>query len=137
MKKIIIIVTIVILLLGTFTVCLWAHNNPNIVIGIGKPEGEPTRYIENVMLQYDERFGIPIAQDVQDEINDFATKTLEKHQEILTNNEGPIHIEVDLEFVDGTTIVKYQGTVTDKNGNSVDYNQKIEFPYTLTKEISE
>lgn len=128
------IIVIIIIGIGSF---FWASNNPDIVIGIGKPEAGSVKYVESVMLQCDRRFGIPISKEAERKAEEFSDKTSKMHQSIISSSNGPMHIEISVEIKDGKTIVTYFGTVTDSSGKLIDYSQSIDFPYVLSKQISE
>ena len=66
-------------------------------------------------------------------------KQIEEAQtEISTELVAPTHIEVEVAFEDGKTIITYSGKATEKATNTeIDYNKELVFDFILTKEVNE
>ena len=74
----------------------------------------------------------------EEQLTEMYNKIDVVQKEISTEFVAPTHIEVEVEFEDGKTIITYSGKATEKDSNTeIDYNKEIVFDFILTKEVNE
>ncbi len=131
--KIISLVIASIILISSIAIYFSAKSD--FSISIGKPVDSTTpMYVENVRISYNEE---PSESD-KENLTQFVggVETIEK--EINSNYIAPTHIEATVEFEDGKTIIRYNGTATEKDtSKEVEYNEEIVFDFILTKDVTE
>ncbi len=132
-KKIIIAIVVVVVLISS--VAIYFTTKSDFVIGIGKPVDSSTpMYVEHIMLSY----GKEPSEKQEEQLTEMYNKIDVVQKEISTEFVAPTHIEVEVEFEDGKTIITYSGKATEKSTNKeIDYNEELVFDFILTKEISE
>ena len=133
-KKIIIAIVAVVVLVSS--VAIYFTTKSDFVIGIGKPVDSSTpMYVEHVKVGY----GNNIPTEKQEkQLTEMYNKIDVVQKEISTEFVAPTHIEVEVEFEDGKTIITYSGKATEKStNNEIDYNEELVFDFILTKEVSE
>lgn len=132
-KKIIIAIVVVVVLISS--VAIYFTTKPDITIGIGKPVDLSTpMYTEQIMLSY----GKEPTEKQKQQLTKMCDEIEVAQKEISTEFIAPTHIEVEVEFEDGKTIITYSGKATEKaTNNEIDYNEELVFDFILTKEISE
>ena len=133
-KKIIIAIVVVVVLISL--VAIYFTTKSDFVICIGKPVDLSTpMYVEHVMISY----GNNIPTEKQEEqLTEIYNKIEATQLEIATEYIAPTHIEVEVEFEGGKTIVTYSGKATEKDSNTeIDYNKELVFDFILTKEVNE
>lgn len=135
MKKKIIIAIVAVLVLVS-SVAIYFTTKSDFVIGIGKPvDLSMPMYVEHVMVGYGNK--VPTEKQ-EEQLTEFSKQIEATQLEIATEYIAPTHIEVEVEFENGKTIVTYSGKATEKaTNNEIDYNKELVFDFILTKEISE
>ena len=117
------------------SVAIYFSSKSDFSISIGKPVDSTTpMYVENIRISYNEE---PSERD-KENLTQFVggIETIEK--EINSNYIAPTHIEATVEFEDGKTIIRYNGTATEKDtSKEVEYNKEIVFDFILTKDLKE
>ncbi len=132
-KKIVIIVVALAVLISS--VAIYFTTKSDVVIGIAKPVDLSTpMYTEQIILS----FGKELSDKQEQHLTEMAAKIEEAQIEISTELVAPTHIEVEVEFEDGKTIITYSGKATEKATNTeIDYNKELVFDFILTKEVNE
>lgn len=131
MKKTVIIIVSIVLILalaagGTY---LWAANNPEITLNIGKPVEETDIYIKTLTTGYSEKLNVPIAKYLKAQLNELYESVNSEHEKLATSCEAPTHIEIELSKADdGKTVVTYKGTITE-DGVTKEYSKQMTFDY--------
>lgn len=132
-KKIIIAIVVVVVLISSVSIYLTTKSD--FVIGIGKPvDSSTSMYNEHIIISW----GKEPSEKEKEYLTQFTNGTEAIEKEILSNYIAPTHIEVEVEFEDGKTIITYSGKATEKaTNNEIDYNKELVFDFILTKEVNE
>ncbi len=130
-----IIIAVVLVVVAVSSVAIYFTTKSDFVINIAKPVDLSTpKYTEQIILSW----GKDPSEKEEKYLTEFS-KAIESTQlEIATEYIAPTHIEVDVAFEDGKTIVTYSGKATKKDTSElVDYNKELVFDFILTKEVNE
>ena len=132
-KRIIIAVLVAVVLVSS--VAIYFATKSDVVIGISKPVDLSTQmYTEQIILS----FGKELSDKQEQQLTEMVDKIEVAQKEISTEFVAPTHIEIEVEFEDGKTIITYSGKATEKATNSeIDYNKELVFDFILTKEVNE
>lgn len=132
-KRIIIAILVAVVLVSS--VAIYFTTKSDVVIGIAKPVDLSTQmYTEQIILS----LGKELSDKQEQQLTEMADKIEEAQIEISTGLVAPTHIEVEVEFEDGKTIITYSGKATEKATNTeIDYNKELVFDFILTKEVNE
>ncbi len=132
MKKIVIgLCALAVVVIG---VLLFYNSTKNeLEIYIGAPTDANTdRYIESITIAHG---SMSYSDEVYAQTAE-VVDTLGEHQVALHSEiNAPYHIEIDVAFEDGNTIIKYIGTYTDENGVLQDYEHEFIFDFIFTEEV--
>lgn len=118
------------LIIAVSSTCIWAANNPNFTVSIGKPIGETDIYIEICMTGYGRTLGIiPPSNKRMTEYMEMGAILNAACREFRDEYKAPTHLELDFtEAEDGGTIATYHGTVT-KDGVTSEFNKQWKFDF--------
>lgn len=132
-KKIIITVVAMVVLISS--VAIYFATKSDVVIGIAKPVDLSTQmYTEQIILS----FGKELTDKKEKQLTEMVDEIEKAQIEISTELVAPTHIEVEVEFEDGKTIITYSGKATQKaTNNKIDYKKELVFDFILTREVSE
>ncbi len=132
-KKIIIAIVAVVVLVSS--VAIYFTTKSDFVINIAKPVDLSTqKYSEQIILSW----GKTPSEKEEEYLTEFSKQIEATQLEIATEYIAPTHIEVEVEFEGGKTIVTYSGKATEKDSNTeIDYNKELVFDFILTKEVNE
>jgi hypothetical protein len=132
-KKIIIAIVVVVVLISS--VAIYFTTKSDFVINIAKPVDLSTqKYSEQIILSW----GKAPSEKEEEYLTEFSKQIEATQLEIATEYIAPTHIEVEVEFEGGKTIVTYSGKATEKDSNTeIDYNKELVFDFILTKEVNE
>lgn len=132
-KKIIIAIVVVVVLISS--VAIYFTTKSDFVINIAKPVDLSTqKYSEQIILSW----GKAPSEKEEEYLTEFSKQIETTQLEIATEYIAPTHIEVEVEFEGGKTIVTYSGKATEKDSNTeIDYNKELVFDFILTKEVNE
>ena len=132
-KKIIIAIVAVVVLISS--VAIYFTTKSDFVINIAKPVDLSTqKYSEQIILSW----GKAPSEKEEEYLTEFSKQIEATQLEIATEYIAPTHIEVEVEFEGGKTIVTYSGKATEKDSNAeIDYNKELVFDFILTKEVNE
>ena len=132
-KKIIIAIVAVVVLVSS--VAIYFTTKSDFVINIAKPVDLSTqKYSEQIILSW----GKVPSEKEEEYLTEFSKQIEATQLEIATEYIAPTHIEVEVEFEGGKTIVTYSGKATEKDSNTeIDYNKELVFDFILTKEVNE
>ena len=132
-KKIIIAIVVVVVLISS--VAIYFTTKSDFVINIAKPVDLSTqKYSEQIILSW----GKAPSEKEEEYLAEFSKQIEATQLEIATEYIAPTHIEVEVEFEGGKTIVTYSGKATEKDSNTeIDYNKELVFDFILTKEVNE
>ena len=132
-KKIIIAIVAVVVLVSS--VAIYFTTKSDFVINIAKPVDLSTqKYSEQIILSW----GKAPSEKEEEYLTEFSNQIEATQLEIATEYIAPTHIEVEVEFEGGKTIVTYSGKATEKDSNTeIDYNKELVFDFILTKEVNE
>ena len=132
-KKIIIAIVAVVVLVSS--VAIYFTTKSDFVINIAKPVDLSTqKYSEQIILSW----GKAPSEKQEEQLTEFSKQIEATQLEIATEYIAPTHIEVEVEFEGGKTIVTYSGKATEKDSNTeIDYNKELVFDFILTKEVNE
>ena len=132
-KKIIITVVAMVVLISS--VAIYFATKSDVVIGIAKPVDLSTQmYTEQIILS----FGKELTDKQEKQLTEMVDEIEKAQIEISTELVAPTHIEIDVEFEDGKTIITYSGKATQKaTNNKIDYKKELVFDFILTREVSE
>lgn len=132
-KKIIIAIVAVVVLVSS--VAIYFTTKSDFVINIAKPVDLSTqKYSEQIILSW----GKAPSEKEEEYLTEFSKQIEATQLEIATEYIAPTHIEVEVEFEGGKTIVTYSGKATEKDSNTeIDYNKELVFDFILTKEVNE
>ena len=132
-KKIIIAIVAVVVLVSS--VAIYFTTKSDFVINIAKPVDLSTqKYSEQIILSW----GKAPSEKEEEYLTEFSKQIEATQLEIATEYIAPTHIEVEVEFEGGKTIVTYSGKATEKDSNAeIDYNKELVFDFILTKEVNE
>ena len=132
-KKIIIAIVAVVVLVSS--VAIYFTTKSDFVINIAKPVDLSTqKYSEQIILSW----GKAPSEKEEAYLTEFSKQIEATQLEIATEYIAPTHIEVEVEFESGKTIVTYSGKATEKDSSTeIDYNKELVFDFILTKEVNE
>jgi len=132
-KKIIITVVAMVVLISS--VAIYFATKSDVVIGIAKPVDLSTQmYTEQIILS----FGKELTDKQEKQLTEMVDEIEKAQIEISTELVAPTHIEIEVEFEDGKTIITYSGKATQKaTNNKIDYKKELVFDFILTREVSE
>ena len=132
-KKIIITVVVMVVLISS--VAIYFATKSDVVIGIAKPVDLSTQmYTEQIILS----FGKELTDKQEKQLTEMVDEIEKAQIEISTELVAPTHIEIEVEFEDGKTIITYSGKATQKaTNNKIDYKKELVFDFILTREVSE
>lgn len=82
---------------GTY---LWAANNPEITLNVGKPVEETDIYIETLSTGYSEKCNIPISKNLKAQLNELYKAVNSEYEKLAVSCEAPTHIELELSKAD-------------------------------------
>ena len=130
-RKTLRIIAPIIVFLILFSVCavgLYASFlNPSIRYSISKPVySSAENGIEKVHLVWHTRFGLPLPDDIKDEIAVFGANAEKMLDEIHNEFTAPIHITADVYYRGNTTVFIFSGTGI-KEGKQTDYYRELIF----------
>lgn len=109
----------------------WAyHPHIRLLRGTGS-SGDS--YWETVVVAHAPHRGIPVARSVEEKMWEIG-RWSDTVQTDLYNYGHPRHITVSGEVAGGRTTLRYQGTVTTKDGRTVDYRNEQVFDFVLVPE---
>ena len=130
-----IIITVVAMVVLISSVAIYFATKSDVVIGIAKPVDLSTQmYTEQIILS----FGKELTDKQEKQLTEMVDEIEKAQIEISTELVAPTHIEIEVEFEDGKTIITYSGKATEKATNSeIDYNKELAFDFILTKEVNE
>lgn len=132
-KRIIIVVLVAVVLVSS--VAIYFTTKSDFVINIAKPvDLSTTKYTEQIILSW----GKEPSEKEEEYLTEFSKQIEATQLEIANDYIAPTHIEVEVEFEGGKTIVTYSGKATEKATNTeIDYNKELVFDFILTKEVNE
>ena len=132
-KRIIIAILVTVVLVSS--VAIYFTTKSDFVINIAKPVDLSTqKYSEQIILSW----GKAPSEKEEAYLTEFSKQIEATQLEIATEYIAPTHIEVEVEFEGGKTIVTYSGKATEKDSNTeIDYNKELVFDFILTKEVNE
>ena len=132
-KRIIIAVLVAVVLVSS--VAIYFATKSDVVIGIAKPVDLSTQmYTEQIILS----FGKELTDKQEKQLTEMVDEIEKAQIEISTELVAPTHIEIEVEFEDGKTIITYSGKATQKaTNNKIDYKKELVFDFILTREVSE
>ena len=135
MKKKIIIAIVAVVVVLVSSVAIYFTTKSDFVINIAKPVDLSTqKYSEQIILSW----GKTPSEKEEEYLTEFSKQIEATQLEIATEYIAPTHIEVEVEFEGGKTIVTYSGKATEKDSNTeIDYNKELVFDFILTKEVNE
>ncbi len=135
MKKKIVIAIVLAVVVLVSAVTIYFTTKSDFVINIAKPVDLSTpKYTEQIILSW----GKAPSEKEENYLTEFSKAIEETQLEIATEYIAPSHIEVDVEFENGKTIVTYSGKATKKDTSElIDYNKELVFDFILTKEVNE
>ena len=91
-------------------------------------------YTEQIILS----FGKELTDKQEKQLTEMVDEIEKAQIEISTELVAPTHIEIEVEFEDGKTIITYSGKATQKaTNNKIDYKKELVFDFILTREVSE
>ena len=130
-----IIVTVVAMVVLISSVAIYFATKSDVVIGIAKPVDLSTQmYTEQIILS----FGKELTDKQEKQLTEMVDEIEKAQIEISTELVAPTHIEIEVEFEDGKTIITYSGKATQKaTNNKIDYKKELVFDFILTREVSE
>jgi ABC-type sugar transport system ATPase subunit len=117
------------------SVAIYFATKSDVVIGIAKPVDLSTQmYTEQIILS----FGKELTDKQEKQLTEMVDEIEKAQIEISTELVAPTHIEIEVEFEDGKTIITYSGKATQKaTNNKIDYKKELVFDFILTREVSE
>jgi ABC-type sugar transport system ATPase subunit len=117
------------------SVAIYFATKSDVVIGIAKPVDLSTQmYTEQIILS----FGKELTDKQEKQLTEMVDEIEKAQIEISTELVAPTHIEIEVEFEDGKTIITYSGKATQKaTNNKIDYKKELVFDFILTKEVNE
>ena len=132
-KKIIITVVAMVVLISS--VAIYFATKSDVVIGIAKPVDLSTQmYTEQIILSFGKELTDKQEKQLTEMVDEIEKAQIENSTELV----APTHIEVEVEFEDGKTIITYSGKATQKaTNNKIDYKKELVFDFILTREVSE
>lgn len=129
MKKKITPITIVVLLIGFVSGCIYCSNHPTIKIGVGGGNG-----IEIIHVAHSTPFNVPIAKEIQANLMEIHEWNDGVVFFLMEETMEPRDIKVSGEVVDGTTILRYEGDYTSKEGEEIQYFEEKAFDFVIVPE---
>ncbi len=133
MKKIVIgLAALVVVAIGVF---IFLNSNKNeLEINITAPVDASTdKYAESLIIFLGEK-------EHSDEVYAGTTEIMDRfyqnQAEFIPTLGEPFHIEVEVRFEDGKTIISNIGTYTDENGNTQDYEDELIFDFIVTEKVT-
>ena len=88
-------------------------------------------YIESWTVIYSPLFGELISPKTEERIFEFNDRNRAVILDIAENCGKPYHIETDMTFEDGRTIVRWYGTYTDESGGTQTYDKAVVYDFIL------
>ena len=104
----------------------------DIAIGITKPIEDDGQYLEDFIIHFSHmpKNKVPLAEELTNTKNDFRMNFYDEHKE------DNYHIEIEISFEKGKTIVTYTGTITDsKTSIKEPFEKEFVHDFILTKDV--
>lgn len=122
------------LLFGVFGIyCAYWSYHPHMVIqravinSSSRFEGE--YHHEQIMFSLANHRGIPLAQSVEENLMELGDWCNQVDTDLRENYIAPYNIRVSGEVANGKTTLRYEGYVTTKDGETVDYKKEMTFDF--------
>lgn len=110
---------------------IYIYNTGLCQISKSYTEFNDDEYIESWTVIYSPLFGRFISPKTEGRILEFNDKNRAVTLDIAENCGEPYHIETDMTFEDGRTIVRWHGTYTDENGGAQTYDKAVVYDFIL------
>jgi len=139
-NKRLVIVLSLILIVG---LCLCGYGyqkltEPIVYIDKSIPSGAADdHYFSKILIAIADDDGRVKSQKVEQQLKELTDWNRTTHDYILgyVQNEGHYHIDVSGEVQSGKTTLRYEGYVTDENGNRMDIFEEKTFDFVLDKDL--
>lgn len=137
-KGILIVGIIAIFMISIGTFCLYKFFFPNIfftrMIKDSTAQSKEEYYCEFLMMIMTKPSMIPIAPSIEDKIRELADWNNDVTTDMYEKYVAPLHITVSGKVKDGKTIFWYEGYVTTKKGDTIEYREEKTIDYVFAPE---
>ena len=129
MKKRILPIAILFILIVLISGYIYCSNHPTIKIGVGGGNG-----LEIIHVAHSTIFNVPISKEIQANLMEIYEWNDVVVEFLMEESVEPRDIKVSGEVSDGTTILRYEGYYTSKEGEEIQYFEEKSFDFIIVPE---
>ncbi len=134
MKKIVIGLSVLVVVVAVGIFVFFNSNTSELEINITAPvDANTDKYAESLMIFLGEK---EHSAEVYAGTTEIMDRFYANQAEVFPTLGEPYHIEVEVRFEDGKTIISNIGTYTDEDGITQDYEDELVFDFIVTEKVT-